>query len=589
MREKLIKEKKKNKSIGQLYKISKYVYNEVFLSGYLEGVGSSKENFIKKIEKNKNSIKNYSLFTKILSSLFIVLASITSYFTLSLFYSNINYVDDINFSAYLFGFSILFAMMFSFQFIFLLTYGLSTISSIFSSNGIAFRYLETLPLNNKEIKTVSFLTFFRIFDIQFISLFLIGPIIIIILTGSIIPIISSFIVSGVNLIFCISILVLVGNYLGKKIFTPTSNSKSKTIIRIFISTIYLLSSLLLSFMFIFLAFSIENLFSLVMSLGEFGLIINEILSFVIYPLSIAYFLGFTMFPLDRMYINQGWTAIVGFIIATICIILLFKKAMKTLRSLSKETDYKVETIRKEKKLLFDIKKSSPISAIFKKDLHYILRDFGATMFLIMPIVFPFFCIFQSMSFQGTPIQELIFFDIMILFYIGVFTFMSIKAALTSEGETGGLIFTLPIKQYDIYKGKRRIMLFIMFLSLLVSSIITIAQFPTLISFILLGCLSMGFIYFYETEITLILYSRLFGKIRNTYTLQEINIQHKSLKYIFMFVLIYGLGFLPIILSYILQIFIFYYFDIAFFISKLIFSIILFIIIRLYARNMYKNK
>ena len=73
---------------------------------------------------------------------------------------------------------------------------------------------------------------------------------------------------------------------------------------------------------------------------------------------------------------------------------------------------------------------------------------------------------------------------------------------------------------------------------------------------ILLAISFFVIYFYGTELTLTLYARLFGKIRNKLTIQMLNVKHKILKIILGMVLLYIACFIPIIVGMIFGVFFF---------------------------------
>ncbi|TFG19138.1 MAG: hypothetical protein EU530_07115 [Promethearchaeota archaeon] len=156
-----------------------------------------------------------------------------------------------------------------------------------------------------------------------------------------------------------------------------------------------------------------------------------------------------------------------------------------------------------------------------------------------------------------------FFEITLFtfFYSGMTLSFAIMCITAPESDTGGLLYILPSKMKDIYRVKRRIMYISMFLSAIAPSIIMIVyaisnrfEFPenTILPAIFM-VLSYLVIYFYGTELALTLYSRFFGKMRNKYTIQMLNVKHKFLKIGLGIVILYVGSYIPLIAGYFLGI------------------------------------
>lgn len=112
---------------------------------------------------------------------------------------------------------------------------------------------------------------------------------------------------------------------------------------------------------------------------------------------------------------------------------------------------------------------------------------------------------------------------------------------------------------DIYRVKRQIMYLSMFISALAPSVIMIiyplvGKFPreNLLPVILITP-SHFMIYLYGTELSLTMYSRFFGKMRNKYTIQMSNVKHKIGKILLGVVTLYVVSYIPLAAGYFLGI------------------------------------
>ena len=66
-----------SKNFKDLYKISKFVYNESFLEGYLDSSGPQKDSFLKKVEKNSKTVRRNAVGMKFLSGIYMLILNMT--------------------------------------------------------------------------------------------------------------------------------------------------------------------------------------------------------------------------------------------------------------------------------------------------------------------------------------------------------------------------------------------------------------------------------------------------------------------------------------------------------------------------------
>jgi hypothetical protein len=576
-----VSKKEGNKSFWELWNLSKIAYNEAFLEGYLANLGNRKEKFIKRFKENKANVSRNAWLYKILASVFFIsMDFFLVIFVIFNFKDNLSSINEANFGGYLFAVSLLISILFSIKLLYFFAYSITNMTGIFS--GKAHRLLETLPLNNKEIRRITLFMFIRSSDLQLIVLFLGFPILSIIFTGSLFTGMVAFLVSGVNIIYSISIVAFLCYIMSKKIFT-NQKSRGKTLIRFIVTIAYVLVLISMSLIISVLINWIPVFVAQASGLENFWTV-NNILSFAIYPFSLSYLYGISLFPLNLIYLQQIWIPLIGFIVSVIVAILVFKLTLKILYSTTKEEEFQVRKTH-EVKIDYKLKKSSPAMSILKKDLFYILRTFSASMFMFMPILFPILGSIQVLTFSGTIFETLFFGNIMILMYIGASLFMVLMAATTSEAETGGLIFTLPLKQSTIFKGKKLFMLLIMYISLLISFIVLIFILPTQILYISFITVSLALTYFYSIDLTLILYALFVGKTGNIYTLYNLNPRNKVIKAIVGTAIVYAVAFTPVLVSILITT-LFPIIEIVSFIIPIIIEAIILVILRLVARRMF---
>ncbi|MBD3350186.1 MAG: hypothetical protein GF364_01715 [Candidatus Lokiarchaeota archaeon] len=546
-----IKSKKYTRSTRELYALSKFVYNEAFLEGYLNAAGPQRERYVKNLEKNTNSVKRQARFLKFFSGLFIALMSLIAWQPLQIFKEQVALVNDITFSAFLFAIASPITILFGTHFLFLFTYGITSVTGIFG--GQAFKLLEILPFNDKERRKILFFTFFKTLNLQIIAIFLSLPVLTIIIIRNPFAIFMAFVISAIHVLFCIGLMLLVSNFMARKIFTVDDISRGKSILRVLVSLLYMVTAMLAGITFNILFQWIGELFTSSLMIGESGLFYNQILSFVLWPYSLAYLFGLSILPMDATLSNfsQWWTILVGFTISVIFIAYILKKGVNVLVNATKEEEGGGH--KEEESEFTDVKISTkgPVKAIISKDLKFFLRNFQMMIYLIIPIITPLVGTFSaSPAVEFYPQQLWILNLVNLIYYAMSIVFLTI-AVTSAENETGDLLYSLPIKSIQVYKAKRTIMVPTMLLSLIFPTFYMLYFVPEYYLITTLNAIAWILIFIYGTDYALMLYARLFGKIRNKYAILLVNVSKKSIKSILGVISIFLIMGIPEILILIL--------------------------------------
>lgn len=577
---------KDKKSLLQLYRVSKYVYNEAFLEGSL--AMQQKDRFIERMKKNSRSLKTSAELVKIASAVLIIFLSIMRtlpYKSIMLGLQQLTSLSSLQFNNYLITLSMGFAFILVFELLFLFTYGMTGMLGFF--NGKAFSWLEVLPFRRREISIVTFFTFFRALNYQFISILFGLPIGVAITIGfnihSILPILISFGISFLALVFFMGFMIIVSNFLANKIFNLSGTSKWRSVIRILVILGYVLVAGSASAI-----IQLSSFYAVKMiAAGQSTSIINTILSFVIFPFSLSNLLSLSFIPINSSNIMNIYPILIGFAFSILIIVLIFRKGINTLQKLTKESEVNVEKVKVSIESIKIIKKY-PITAMFKKDISYIFRNVSVTMFFLMPIIIP------TVVLLAFPINSMGITSIDPIFLVNFFMFGTIvfclvfglNASTSSEGDTGNILATLPTKSYDIYKSKRRTVFLIMSLSLIVQMIIVyIKIFPDPIIF-LVDFVALAIYYFAQSELVLIFFSVFFGKLRNKYTMDNIHPDLKIIKAISGVVILYIISYATLIVTLILQMLFFFNSPQMAIYIFLGISIVIFIPIRIIAKYMF---
>lgn len=586
-----MKKSRSNRSLRELWKISKSVYNESFLEGYLESAGSQREKYVEKLEKNSKSLRRSALVTKILSSVFILVLNIITAQSIGQLQDSIPYISHITFSAYLFAVTTPIIIIFGTNFLFLFTYGIQSTIGVF--RGESFKFLKILPLSEKDIQKIVFITFFRTIDLQLICIFLGLPIYTIIFSQNLLAVAVSLIISGINLMFYISLMVIIGNFMANKIFSFDSSSKGKNAMRIVVSVLYMITAMLVGLLFNFIAEFVGSLFNSSLSVGSTGLTINIVLCFIIWPFSLAYIYGLSLFPVEMIiqHFDQSWFLFIGLLLSVVVISLLFRKAMRILgaASLEKELDSgDRESIMPEH---IHVETSSPYRAIIEKDKKYFLRNFQSMIYLIMPVLLQVMgVVIMSIYYPEDSIESLSGLTVTEIMYLVMSIIFLIVAVTSAENETGDLLYALPVKNSDVFKAKKRIMVVDLFVAVILTTIILFFITDAVRIYVLISQLTFLVISYYGSCLGLTIYARLFGKLRDKYTLMQLNLDNKSVKQIGGSLLLIVAIITPLLLTLGIGLIIGdASIDVTFYLSQLVIAIILAIIFELIARKTFHRE
>ena len=552
------------------WKLSKVVHREVFLDGSIATSGPGKDRLLEKIRESRNYLQSSAIIMKVLSAVFAL-----AIYAMTILGMVNAYLPGIH--NEIFSLSASTAIVFVFQFMFVFTYGMIGLIGFFSSS--AFKYLHTLPISKKKIQATAYFTYFRLINWQMVSIFLglpiasglgmyilpiafqdLGIFITVSWLDISLSVLCSLVISFVNIIFLFSLMLTVSLYIAKKLYKPTGGSKIQTILQLIVSLLYAIVSLGAGLAVTYLVDLVQGGFII----GPQGGLINIILNFTIYPFGLTHLYsifhigilrGWAIIPIANI-----WIAIGGFILTIGVTYLLFRRSMKILSSLTKE---EIHTGKHNTKIdvILKLEVYEPIKAIYKKDMSYIFRNFSSTLYFIFPILMPLVLLIQVFGIETTGYDALFEIVMFTFFYSGMTISFAIMCVTAPESETGGLLYLLPSKMRDIYRVKRRIMFISMAISALAPILIMIinslsnsfqlSEDPILPSILLsISCLV---IYFYGIELALFMYSRFFGKMRNKYTIQMLNVKNKILKIIFGVIILYVVSYVPLVAGYFLGI------------------------------------
>lgn len=531
------------------YSLSKYTNYEIFLESQIQSAGAHQARFLEKLEKNANFIRNMTIMMKVIYSFLFVVLPILPLFTylqlVGYLYSGTYTIGTILFvSSFLFG--IFFAMVI----MYLILLGMLPISSLMTGN--AFKWLQTLPIPKKNLKKLGFMTIFRSLNIPLIVLGAAFPIIMLIGTQNIFFFFVCIVTSILNLIFSFSLLIIVSERLSRILHNPNRQSKKASLAKILSMAGYFIIAMGSGFILSWGISAIDDLL-IIFATFEHIDILNFILSLIPYPFAPGYLISLITAP-DQIPIGLFFTTIIGF---TMFILITWGTYKVAIRNLISATSAEVKGIKAgelfivpEEEIQVEIKTKSPLKSYIQKDLITASRDFQTLMFLIMPIVIPIFMIFSFVGPIGSDLSSqtgiMITWSIILIFSI-IVPAMLISGLLNMDESGATILASLPVIPRDQAKAKLILMSVIQLMSFTILTVVlTIITNSILLLVLFLATIPIVWIFlFLMFEMKM----RLFGKMKYKYVIEELNKEHKVIKWILMLLVQIGLYFVISILSF----------------------------------------
>lgn len=531
------------------YSLSKYTNYEIFLESQIQSAGAHQARFLEKLEKNANFIRNMTIMMKVIYSFLFVVLPILPLFTylqlVGYLYSGTYTIGTILFvSSFLFG--IFFAMVI----MYLILLGMLPISSLMTGN--AFKWLQTLPIPKKNLKKLGFMTIFRSLNIPLIVLGAAFPIIMLIGTQNIFFFFVCIVTSILNLIFSFSLLIIVSERLSRILHNPNRQSKKASLAKILSMAGYFIIAMGSGFILSWGISAIDDLL-IIFATFEHIDILNFILSLIPYPFAPGYLISLITAP-DQIPIGLFFTTIIGF---AMFILITWGTYKVAIRNLISATSAEVKGIKAgelfivpEEEIQVEIKTKSPLKSYIQKDLITASRDFQTLMFLIMPIVIPIFMIFSFVGPIGSDLSSqtgiMITWSIILIFSI-IVPAMLISGLLNMDESGATILASLPVIPRDQANAKLILMSVIQLMSFTILTVVlTIITNSILLLVLFLATIPIVWVFlFLMFEMKM----RLFGKMKYKYVIEELNKEHKVVKWILMFLVQIGLYFVISILSF----------------------------------------
>ncbi len=535
------------RSDKELMKISKVVYTEQFFHGMLEMAGSQKAQMLEKITKNPGYMKSQDVAMKVFVSIFqllLVIVPVSVFMNFQAAYTQNDHYQ------LLFALSSTISILTVFQIFYILIFGINSLTGMFGVD--TYTYLETLPLSRKDLENISYQTLVHGFRYQLIAIFFTLPLataILMFLKSEyyVLPLIVSFVRSYIVVQLSIWLTVRTSAYFAQKFSKYTINSRKNTIIRILFTLVYAIGSFMIYLVFQ-LAFSVlVQMVNQAVLPDNLRIVLTYLFSAIPILFSDSYLYCMMFFQMGDFPVGIYLLSIVG----TVLGVLIAIKLWKSTKTLIYTIGVKKQGMRSEgREEITDINQlnvevTTPINAFIKRDVTAISRDLQLMMFVVMAFILPAFGLIINSSTANSGdilVEEIFFATYSFISLYSMITALMVFSGLTQIEDDGNAIgISLPIVIREQALARVKLALYILLLAPIPTALyLMITQDLVLYFLALLNLLAIPlfFVFF-----SIIMFSLSFGKVNKRYTLNMINIEHKILKYIAIFVLtfiLYGL-------------------------------------------------
>ncbi|MHA1697657.1 MAG: hypothetical protein ACTSWN_02325, partial [Promethearchaeota archaeon] len=503
--------------IKTLWKWSKFLQHETYLTAHLEMAGSQRDRILQKIEKNIGYIRTNENVQTVVFAFMLGLMNVTPILALINLtkIQNTSGIDAGNFGNVMFTFSLAIATYYLSVFFFLFIFRVIAISYFMS--GALFKFLTTIPLSRRDRGTLIFLAYLRINLADLIVLTVTFPIASLIVAGNPILFLTSLACNLSYEFLFISLLIKISGFISRRFLQLGKTSRASNFLRIFLYVGYVLALFFFSLLFNFLSRYIHYLFENPILPANMEFYFNIIFSLIIVPFSGAYLVTFSTlaFPIASLTVMELLlTSLIGFSILFLLTVISIRSGILTLSAL-----YDVKTIkgvavsRQNIITLENIKVSTdkPLIAILKKNVTGLTREIGNFIYYFMALLLPTVST-TSFIMSGGGADYFIFIPVT-LSYVGLQPFTINQALSGTEEKLGSIFSALPVRTWDIYNAKRIIMTTNLIISYVLTLIIGcfVVKDPFLLVISQLTLLSSIFII---VPVFYMFHAILFGKVEN---------------------------------------------------------------------------
>jgi len=522
-----------------IYSIAKMINYELLIEEQLQVQSTSSSKIIEKYSKNKISLKFKVISLKLFNAIIFAVLPIfplIAYFNIEEYFMSNQVPTEVNFLIK----SLIFVIFFGLQITDFLLMGI--FNSINIMSGTIFNWFKTLPLPEKRLRRLVMVALFQNYDLTFIIMIFSFPFMMLFVTYDIILFLICLGVSLLSAFFSFCFLIVLGKSLVKFMnrhgYKP-NRSILFQFLNVFSYTILIFGSILIVQLTLS---SVSELLSSFLNY-RYSPLLNLIFTLIPFPFNPSYIITFFTQPQEISFLLLNNT-LLGFALFSLLIYTFYNRSVKAINQIISLKYKPIHSNLMSKEDTIYIKVSRSLIAYIKKDLIIASRNLQTFMSFLMPVIFSFVFIFYyntAFTGGGTLLKVDMYINgLIILAFQPIISSMLVYNILNIESSGNTILVSLPIKPRDRAKAKLYIMIFVQVIAVILPAFIYVFNtrfIHILLCFTLILPFSVIFLI-----IIFLLRIKLFGKERNTYSIDEKHPLNKSSKWISIIMVVYGIYF-----------------------------------------------
>ncbi len=519
-----------------VWSLAKHVSEEVFLESQLEAAGSQRARIIDRYAQNMGGARSASNTVKFMTAFMLGYLA----FMPAIALSQIKGIPVTPATAplILFVASVSLAIYQGMALFFTLFLKLMTMSSFTTGN--AFKFLGLLPISKRNIAIIANVTNLRMNIIDIVVFTITMPVIGLLINGSWAFFLVNIATCTLVILFANSLIVVLGNSLGRIIARSGTGSRTATFVRVLTSAGYAAGFLLVFMLMMYGITSIESLLNTgFATIGQ----MNGTLPAIPFPFAGAYMASLMLIPAGMVDPAVIAMAAAGFLALLGIVAITARASMKVLQHVGSAEPENVPAGKAANRATqVKITTRTPLKALIKQEFTTITREYGNMITYMLAIVMP--VILFAMGLFSEPVENVGWASGAT--YIG-FQVYSVHAAVSAgEEKLGGTIAALPVKARDVFNARR----FAMYLNQIISTgiamgiVLLLASDPWPILAAQTVLLSFALV---SVPLFLLLYARAFCRVNGRVTMFPATMSNKAGKLIGILVLIYAITFIELFL------------------------------------------
>ncbi len=516
--------------------VSAVVNREVQIDALLMMGGPQVANILENYEKNAKRIKRFQMFQGLAVAVLVGFLTVIPIMALQ-FAMNTEITEENSYTTF-------YATSTAITGYYLMLLGtyLSFVMILAASflKGDAFRFLSYLPISKQRMTWIVAFAFIRPHILPLLATLLALPVAGTLVTGSGKFLVASLICNAFLCVFTIGLLVIIAEIMVNRVFKE-SRSTVASVTRTVFTVMYLTLTMAI---FLFITPFLDWVSSLFAedpsSISSQGMLV--VMALIPFPFAPASFMTLSLFPSGMVATRIASVfGVVLFMALTFWLSLRAGGVFLRIASWKENVGLAERPAHAVPDRLV-LEPVSPVTAFVRSSLAMVSRDVSRMSMLVVPMILPlmmgmmYVSIDESMVILGLGVS---------IGYMGLMPDMMNQAFAGTEMKMGGVLKSLPYRNWDLFRARRRLISVFMTIPMVILFVTISAGYGVPGEFVWYYLSVFPFMVFITT-LYLVMYAFLFGKVNENYTLFEVNIGWRMGKRL----ILLGVPFMLIMIFYI---------------------------------------